>query len=289
MIEKRGLGRGLSALIPSKEKTTQGAGYPQSEVFLLELDKIQPNPYQPRENFDAEGLGSLIDSIREKGVIQPVLVRRTDLGYELIAGERRLRAAKSLNMREIPAIVKEVKDEGSLEIALIENIQRQDLNPIEEAQAFRHLIDRFAYTQDMVAHAVGKARVSVANILRLLKLPSEIQGMLRKGEISTAHGKVLLEVQDEKQQLCLAHRVIEEKLPVSGLEALIFSAGHSRKSLLKPPGQDKDARHIQALAEELQQLLGTRVRVSLRRKGGSIKIEFYSEEDLERIYKQIVK
>ena len=158
-MERKGLGRGLGALIPEKEPSLRE----KEKIVYLLIDEIRPNPYQPRENFDHESLDDLVASIKEKGIIQPVLVRPTASGYELIAGERRLRAANSLNIKEIPAIIKEAKDEESLELALIENIQRQDLNPIEEACAFKHLIERFSFSQEKIAQTIGKARVSVAN------------------------------------------------------------------------------------------------------------------------------
>ena len=207
-MERKGLGRGLGALIPEREQP----GHQKEKIVYLPLEQILPNPYQPRENFAPESLDDLTASIKEKGIIQPILVRVTPIGYELIAGERRLRAARSLSIKEIPAIIKEAKNEESLEIALIENIQRQNLNPIEEAHAYKHLMDKFSFTQEKIAQTIGKARVSVANTLRLLKLPLEIQEMLRKNLLSFGHGKVLLEVQDAHRQQALARKVVSNGL-----------------------------------------------------------------------------
>jgi len=287
-MERRGLGKGLSALIPAREEirpkeNKEGKG----DTFYIRVDQVLPNPYQPREDFDAEGTTDLEASIKEKGIIQPILVRRMPTGYELIAGERRLRAARALNIKEIPAIIKDVKNVESLEIALIENIQRQDLNPIEEAHAYKHLMEQFAYTQDNIAQSVGKARVSVANILRLLKLPLEIQQMLRKGLISFAHGKVLLEIEDSSRQLLLARRVLAKKLSVKELEVLVSAHAKIKKS--RPQAQGGISAQVKAIEEELQQTLGTRVKISFGKKRGAINIEFYSHNDLERIYKVIKK
>jgi ParB family chromosome partitioning protein len=280
-MERRGLGRGLGALIPEKEHTSQ-----KEKIVYIAVDDIRPNPYQPRESFNAESLEDLIASIKEKGIIQPVLVRSGPSGYELIAGERRLRAAKSLSMKEIPAIVKEVQDEESLEIALIENIQRQNLNPIEEAHAFKHLMDNFDCTQEKIAQTIGKSRVSVANTLRLLKLPQEIQEMLRKSLLTFAHGKVLLELQDSQRQLALARRVIQNGLSVKELDDLILPHQKTRKPKSEA---HKTSSQIKAIEEELQQALGSKVRIVSTHKRGVIHIEFYSQEDLERIYQVIKK
>ncbi|OGX26142.1 MAG: hypothetical protein A3J51_05950 [Omnitrophica WOR_2 bacterium RIFCSPHIGHO2_02_FULL_45_21] len=282
-MERKGLGRGLGALIPEREQP----GHQKEKIVYLPLEQILPNPYQPRENFAPESLDDLTASIKEKGIIQPILVRVTPIGYELIAGERRLRAARSLSIKEIPAIIKEAKNEESLEIALIENIQRQNLNPIEEAHAYKHLMDKFSFTQEKIAQTIGKARVSVANTLRLLKLPLEIQEMLRKNLLSFGHGKVLLEVQDAHRQQALARKVVSNGLSIKELEQLILPHHKSRrpkvqsaKGLILP--------HIKAIEGELQQLFGTKVKILSSRKCKTIQIEFYSDEDLERIY-QVIK
>ncbi len=280
MIEKKALGRGISALINEKEPSKEG------RILYVQIDQIKPNPFQPREDFDLQGMEELIQSIKEKGVIQPILVRQKGESYELIAGERRLRAANSLNLKEIPVIVKEAEDRDSLELALIENIQRQDLNAIEEAHAYQYLIDKFQFTQERVSEVLGKSRVSVTNTLRLLKLPIEIQDEMKKGRISFAHGRALLEIDDANQQRRLAQEVISSGLSVRELENLI-KARRPRASYKVRIGQSSREPLIAVLEEDLQHALSTKVRISKRKKRGHILVEFYSEEDLQRIVKKM--
>lgn len=279
MSERRALGKGIGALIPEKEITTQ------ENIPQLKLGQIRPNPFQPREEFDAQGLEELTQSIREKGIIQPILVRRRGDYYELIAGERRFRAAQMLKLEEIPAIIKDVEDEDSLEISLIENIQRQDLNPIEEARAYKYLIDKFNLTQERVSEVLGKARVSVTNTLRLLNLPQEVQEEMRKGRISFAHGRALLEVTDANQQRRLAQQIISNRLSVNELENLI----KQRRPKTSGPKVKRTSGepYVAVLEEELQHILATKVRIIKRKKRGHITVEFYSQEDLERIVKRM--
>jgi len=207
-MERKALGRGIGALIP--EKVQSG----KNEIVYVQSEKIKPNPFQPREDFDESSIHELAQSIKEKGVIQPLLVRRQGDNFELIAGERRLRACKLLNLNEIPIIVRDAQDRDSLELALIENIQREGLNPIEEAHAYQHLIDKFQVTQEKISEVLGKSRSSVTNTLRLLKLPHEIQQEMKKGRISFAHGRALLEIDDDNQQRLLAQEVILKGLSV---------------------------------------------------------------------------
>lgn len=278
-MERKALGKGISALIPSKEPEPTK----HEEVLSLKLEQIRPSPFQPRVDFDEQSMEELTQSIKEKGVIQPVLVRRSGDFYELIAGERRFRAANLLSLKEIPAIVKNVEDRDSLEIALIENIQRQSLNPIEEAHAYQFLIDKFQVTHEKISAVLGKARVSVTNILRLLNLPAEIQDEIKKGRISFAHGRALLEIEDLNQQRRLASEIISKELSVRELENLIKS---QRKKLPKRKiGQSIREPYIAVLEEELQLILATKVRISKRKKRGHILIEFYSQEDLDRVVK----
>ncbi len=280
-MERKALGKGIGALIPSKEPE---AGK-REEVLYIKLEQIKPNPLQPRVDFDTQGMEELTQSIKEKGVIQPVLVRRSGDYYELIAGERRFRAANILNLNEIPAIVKDVQDRDSLEIALIENIQRQSLNPIEEAHAYKYLIDKFEVTHEKISAVLGKARVTITNTLRLLNLPAEIQVEIKKGRITFAHGRALLEIEDLTQLRRLAHEVISKELSVRELENLIKSR---RKILPKRKiGQGIRDPYVAVMEEELQHALATKVRISKRKKRGHILIEFYSQEDLERIMKRI--
>ncbi|MBC8436590.1 MAG: ParB/RepB/Spo0J family partition protein [Candidatus Omnitrophica bacterium] len=276
-MERKALGKGLSALIPEK---AQVAGQ-EIKIINVQTERIKPNPFQPREDFESQGLEELAQSIKEKGVIQPLLVRRKGDDYELIAGERRWRAANLLNMKEVPILVKDVEDRESLELALIENIQRQDLNPIEEAHAYQYLIEKFNLTQERIGQVLGKARVSITNILRLLKLPQEVQQELKRGRISFAHGRALLELDDENQQRRLAQEIISRGLTVSELENLIKM--HRPRGAKRRVGQSQREPYVAVLEDQLQHLLATKVRISKRKKRGHILIEFYSQEDLDRI------
>jgi ParB family chromosome partitioning protein len=274
-MERKALGKGIGALIPDRPVEHK------QEIVYVQTGQIKPNPFQPREDFNDSTIGELAQSIKEKGVIQPLLVRRHGGNYELIAGERRLRAATLLGLKELPIIIKDVTDQDSLELALIENIQREGLNPIEEAHAYQHLMDEFKITQERISEVMGKARASIANTLRLLKLPHEIQEEMKKGRISFAHGRTLLEVEDANQQRRLAMDVISKGLSVRELESLVKNsrpAGAKRKI-----GQGQRDPSVSVLEEHLQHALATKVRISKRKKRGHINIEFYSQEDLERI------
>lgn len=277
-MERKALGRGISALIPDQPAESG------EKIVYLPIAQVKPNPFQPREDFDPQGLEELVQSIREKGILQPVLVRRKGDHYELIAGERRFRAANSLNINEIPAIVKEAQDIDSLELSLIENIQRQNLNPMEEARAYQYLIDKFNITQEEVSDILGKARATVTNTLRLLKLPLEVQDEIRKGRISFAHGRALLEVTDPNQQRRLLNEIITNALSVRELENIIKSKRVKTHRAVKTTNVDAG---VMIMQDRVQQALATKVRINKRKKRGSIVIEFYSEEDLSRIVKTI--
>ncbi|MFH1191721.1 MAG: ParB/RepB/Spo0J family partition protein [Candidatus Omnitrophota bacterium] len=277
-MERRALGKGLGALIPEK---VLDISQHKEELIYVQSEQIKPNPFQPREDFDQQSIEELAQSIKEKGVIQPLLVRRKGDNYELIAGERRLRAANSMGLKEIPVIVREVSDQDSLELALIENIQREGLNPIEEAHAYQHLINKFQVTQEKISEVMGKARVSITNTLRLLKLPYEIQEELKKGRISFAHGRALLEITDANHQRRLAQDIIAKGLSVRELENLIKTS--RPKSIKRNIGQGQREPLVAILEEQLQHALATKVRISKRKKRGNINIEFYSPEDLQRI------
>ena len=279
-MERRALGKGIGALIPDKPVDQH-----RQEIIYVQIGQIKANPSQPRESFDDTTITELAQSIKEKGVIQPLLVRRQGDNYELIAGERRLRAATVLGLKELPIIVKDVNDQDSLELALIENIQRESLNPIEEAHAYQHLMEQFKITQERISEVMGKARATITNTMRLLKLPHEVQQELKNGRISFAHGKTLLEIDDANQQRRLAMEVISKGLSVRELESLVKNsrpAGLKRKI-----GQGQRDPSVSVLEEHLQHALATKVRISKRKKRGHINIEFYSEEDLERIVKII--
>jgi ParB family chromosome partitioning protein len=277
-MERKALGKGLGALIPEKAVVSE---MHKEEIIYVQSGQIKPNPFQPREDFDQQSIEELAQSIKEKGVIQPLLVRRRGDNYELIAGERRLRAANSLGLREIPIIVREVNDQDSLEIALIENIQRENLNPIEEAHAYQHLMNKFRITQEKISEAVGKARVTITNTLRLLKLPHEIQQEMKKGRISFAHGRALLEIEDANHQRRLAQDIISKGLSVRELENLIKTS--RPKSNKRSIGRSQREPLVAVFEEQLQHALATKIRISKRKKRGHISIEFYSEEDLQRI------
>lgn len=277
------LGKGISALIPDKDSGRESGK--DEKILYVAIEQVQPNPFQPREDFDAQSMEDLVQSIREKGVIQPVLARRKGENFELIAGERRFRAAKSLNLKEIPIILKDVNDQDSLELALIENIQRQDLNSIEEARAYQYLIDKFQVTQEKLGEVLGKARVSITNTLRLLKLPQEIQEDMKKGRISFAHGRALLEIEDENQQRRLAQEIIAKSLSVRELENLIkTNRPNAVKRNINKASRDP---YVAVLEESLQHSLSTKVRINKKQKRGHILIEFYSQEDLERIVNKL--
>jgi len=274
-MERKALGKGISALIPEREVERK------NEIIYVQSEQIRPNPFQPREDFDNTSIEELAQSIKEKGVIQPLLVRRQGDLYELIAGERRLRACKMLNIKEIPLIVREAGDRDSLELALIENVQRESLNPIEEAHAFQHLIDKFQVTQEKISEVLGKSRVTVTNTLRLLKLPHEIQHELKKGRISFGHARALLEIEDANQQRRLVQDIISKGLSVRELESLIKL--QRPKMPKRKIGTSIRDPYVTVIEEELQHILATKVRISKRKKRGHILIEFYSQEDLERI------
>ncbi len=278
-MERKALGKGLGALIP--EIAVDSTNRRKEEIIYVQSEQIKPNPFQPREDFNQQSIEELAQSIKEKGVIQPLLVRHQGDNYELIAGERRLRAANIMGLKEIPVIVRDVSDQDSLELALIENVQREGLNPIEEAHAYQHLVDKFQVTQEKISEVLGKSRVSITNTLRLLKLPHEIQDEMKKGRISFAHGRALLEIEDANHQRRLAQDVISKGLSVRELENLIKSV--RPKSIKRNMGQGQREPLVAILEEQLQHALATRVRISKRKKRGHINIEFYSSEDLQRI------
>ena len=295
-MEKKALGKGIGALIPSapailsssNAALTEVATITGNNVTYLPVALIKPNPLQPRDDFNPQSLEELTQSIKEKGILQPILVRKQGEAYELIAGERRYRAANLLNLKEIPVIVRNVDDRDSLELALIENIQRENLNVIEEARAYKYLVDKFSVTQEELSDVLGKARATVANILRLLKLPQEIQEEIKKGRISYAHGRALLEVQDVNQQRKLVQDIISKGLSVRELETLLKSG----RSALSPPRRRLKQDHavettVSVLEEELQHILATKVRIVKKKKRGSIIIEFYSAEDMKRLSDKI--
>lgn len=263
---------------------------PESRVWNIAIDKMVPGVYQPRKNFEKESLAELANSIKENGVIQPITVRkRKEGGYEIIAGERRWRAAQAAGLHEIPAIIKTMTDREALQIALIENIQREDLDPIEEAESYQRLIEEFSLSQQEAAEKVGKERSSVANALRLLALPIEIREMLSKKQITVGHAKAILSLTDKAKQINFAKRVAESGISVRGLENEIKAA---QNQALKPNektelGADLATKLAQELADQLQKALGTKVEISYRKGKGSVQINFYSDDQLTSIYEKL--
>ncbi len=275
-MEKRALGKGLSALIPTKEYMQENI----EAVLNIPISKIKTNKYQPRLEFNKEKLEELMSSIKEKGVVQPVLVRKAGDGYELIAGERRLRAVTSLGIDRIPAIVKDVADIDLLEISLIENIQREELNPMEEASAFQKFIDDFNFTQEKIATAIGKDRSTVANTLRLLGLPKKIREYVSGGSITAGHAKAILSLPTENEQLRVCSLVVKKGLSVRETESLALRRANGLGG--KKARIDKDQGLVD-IENQLQRLFGTRVKILQGKKRGKIEIEYYSSEDLNRI------
>lgn len=281
-MERKVLGRGLEALIQKTTPETASDTASKERVQTLPLDQIQPGRFQPRLSFSEEKIGELALSIKEKGIIQPVLVRQIEGGrYELIAGERRYRAAKKAGLTEIPVIIRRVSDADAIEVAIIENIQREDLNPLDEAKAYQRLMLEFGLNQDSIATKVGKDKSSVSNILRLLNLPEKIQECVSRNLISFGHARALLSLTDPKVQADWCDRIILKGLSVRQVEQA--TAKRVPKVSAKRLNVDPD---IQNLENDLQQTLGTKVRIRHARKRGRIEIEYYSIEDLERLLRR---
>ena len=282
MVEKRpALGRGLSALIPD---TPAPAAPAQAERTLdVDSDLLRPNKFQPRTQMDDERIDDLARSIRANGIIQPIVVRKVEQGYEIIAGERRWRAAQRAGLHRVPVVVRDIPEDRLLAVALIENVQREDLNPIEEAHAYRRLADEFHLTQEQIADAVGKDRSSIANIVRLLRLPQEVRGNVASNALSMGHARAILALPDEAAQLRLARDVIARSLSVRETEALVKKAAALEE---KKPEKKIDV-HTRAAEDKLRMSLGTRVRINRKGKGGRIEIEFVNEDELHRLYERL--
>lgn len=284
MMERKALGRGLAALIPQKEKPAAALPPPRGGVEMVPLEQIRPNPHQPRRRFDEAALDELAASIREKGILQPLLVRRAGEQYQLIAGERRWQAAKRAGLSEVPVLVRQADDREELELALVENMQRQDLNPVEEARGLRQLTDEFALTQEEVAQRVGKERSTVANALRLLRLPEAILAMVESGELSAGHARTILGLEPEKQ-LELGRLVREKGLSVRDIERL---AGQMKKGPKLATAKVKERPlAILDLEEQMKRRLATKVQIVPSGRGGHIRIDYYSNDDLTRLWQLI--
>ncbi len=298
-MEKKALGRGLSALISSGRSVEEvlkkeiplepKPAAHEKNVFFVPVTQLVPNRFQPRTNFDEDQLKDLAASIKEKGVLAPVLVRKSASPdkYEIIAGERRYRAAQLLALERIPVVVREVDDKEALVLSIVENIQRQELNPIEEARAFQRLTKDFAFTQEAIARAVSKDRSTVANMMRLLSLPPEVQKAISSGQLSFGHGKALLGLDSVPQQIKLTQLVLSNSLSVRELENFILS-NKLQGSHKKRVSKDKDP-YVADLEKQLQHALGTKVKIIDGKKRGKIQIEYFSADDRERVLKALLK
>jgi ParB family transcriptional regulator, chromosome partitioning protein len=282
---RKALGRGIEALIPGAGRATPAADVVDdaSSELHVAIDRIRPNPRQPRVEFDDAALAELTTSIRAQGVLQPLLVRRLGDGdYELIAGERRLRAAERAGLTHVPVFARDTSDVESLEMALVENLQRDDLSPLEEAAAYQRLITEFGHTQEEIAERVGKSRPAVANALRLLRLPESIKHDLARGRLTAGHARVLLSIDDPDAQVRAAKQIHARQLSVRDAEQLAAA----RKATARPTARDPNRG---ALERDLSSALGTRVRITPKGKGGRIEIEFYSPEELEGLVERITR
>ncbi len=288
-MNRKALGKGINALIPDFEMGVPES--PEEGIVLsreLLIDEISPNRFQPRNYFDDDKLEELVTSIRENGILQPVVVQKTETGYELVVGERRWRASKKAGLKKIPAVIREVTDAQALELAIIENIHRQDLNPIEEAEAYARLADEFALTQEMIANKVGKSRTAVANILRLLKLPRNIKEHLISGKLSMGHARALLGLDDAGQTQALCKEIFKEDLTVRQTENRVNRLKQPAPTKSTSPAAKKNI-FIRDLEKELERKLGTKVDISPKKTGGKLVVTYYSDDDLERIQNLIGK
>ena len=285
MVEKRpALGRGLSALIPDSPAPATPAAADRS--LEIDTDLLRPNKFQPRTHIDDDRIEGLSRSIRANGIIQPIVVRKVEKGYEIIAGERRWRAAQRAGLLKVPVVVRDIPEDKLLGVALIENIQREDLNPIEEAVAYRRLSDEFHLTQEQIADAVGKDRSSIANYVRLLRLPPEVRANVASNTLSMGHARALLGLPDEAAQLRVARDVVARSLSVRDTEALVKKAGEPATLRPAPPTVDV---HTRVAEEKLRLALGTRTRIVRKGSGGRVEIDFTSEDELQRLYELLTE
>ena len=282
-MNRKALGKGINALIPGFEMGVPESheNGPAKNTELL-IDEISPNRFQPRKYFDDDKLEELVTSIRDNGVLQPIVVQKVEAGYELVVGERRWRASKKAGLKKIPAVIREVTDAQALELAIIENIHRQDLNPIEEADAYARLADEFALTQEMIAKRVGKSRTAVANTLRLLKLSRNIKEDLISGKISMGHARALLGLDNAGQMEALRKEIFKQDLTVRQIESRV---SRLKQSVSKKPVSlvSKKDIFIKDLEKEFERRLGTKVDIKPAKKGGKLVVTYYSDDDLDRI------
>lgn len=291
---KRGLGKGLDAMIPIPDSPAAGKTAPsdrsteKTAETIVRITQVEPNREQPRKNFDEDALQELADSIKQFGLLQPILVQDRKTYYEIIAGERRWRAAKMAGLKEVPVIIRDYTEQEIVEISLIENIQREDLNPIEEAQAYKRLLTEFNLKQDEVAERVSKSRTAVTNSMRLLKLCDEVQQMIIDDMLSTGHARALISIEDPEQQYMIAQKIFDEKLSVRDVEKLVKNLNKPEKPKKAAEGDSSLDVIYQDVAEKLKQSLGTKVEISSKGDGsGKIEIEFYNHDDLDRIIEML--
>tara|TARA_Y100001960_G_C14625991_1_gene803228 strand:+ start:261 stop:1133 length:873 start_codon:yes stop_codon:yes gene_type:complete len=285
-MNRKALGKGINALIPDLETGVPESGLLDEKGMIhsrqIMVDEISPNRFQPRKYFDDDKLEELVRSICSNGVLQPIVVQKSQTGYELIAGERRWRASKKAGIKKIPAVIREVSDAQTLELAIIENIHRQDLNPIEEAEAYKRLAEDFSLTQEMIADKVGKSRTAVANILRLLNLSRNIQEKLISGELSMGHARALLGLENTSQMQAMCRKVLKHGLTVRQTESQVNGLKKPEMLKLVSSGKKKNI-FIRDIEKELERKLGTKVQITPNKTGGKLVVSYYSDDDLERI------
>ena len=285
--KKGGLGRGLDALFenvsieePEKKSRSKAKEEPsEGGVLYVDINDIKPNANQPRKNFDEGKLEELADSIKQHGIIQPIVLRKAAKGYEIVAGERRYRASRKAGLKKVPCVVRDLTDEQNMLIAIIENMQREDLNPIEEAEGLNQMIQTYGLTQDQVSKSVGKSRPYISNAIRLLKLPEAIQIMTKDGMLSAGHSRAIAGIEDKELQVKVAEKAVADGMSVRELEKYISNLGSEKE---KKPAKPKNADLVR-VEEELKEALGTKVSISKSPKKGKIQIEYYSREELERL------
>ena len=295
MAVRKGLGRGLDLLIPkdegmpkkSTEKNKENKEPKENQVLTLSIHDVEPNRNQPRKQFDEDAIEELADSIKQYGVIQPLIVQKKDKYYEIIAGERRWRACKKAGLKEVPVIIKNYDEKETLKISLIENLQREDLNPIEEAQAYQRLIKDYRLKQDEVAEKVSKSRAAITNSLRLLKLDSRVQEMVMEGKLSNGHARTIIGIEDGDKQYMIAQKIFDEKLSVREVEKLMRDLDKPEKPVKQAPENDFIYRDLE---DKFSKILGSQVAIKNKNNNkGKIEIEYYSQAELERIYEMLKK
>lgn len=285
--KNRGLGKGLEALFSNSEIDTKEINSEKADeikaqgIEFIDINNIKPNENQPRKSFDDEKLQELANSIKEHGLIQPVILRQAEKGYEIVAGERRWRACRKAGLKEIPCMIKDLTDEQNMLVAIIENMQREDLNPIEEAEGLNQMISSFGMTQEEVSKSVGKSRPYITNSLRLLKLPQEVRNMVSEGKLTTGHARAIAGIGDQEKQIKLAEFVLQKELSVREIEKLIKEEHSPKKK--NPRRKAEKSADVKRVEEDLKHIMGTKVSLNQSGRKGRIEIEYYSRDELERL------